>query len=293
MSGQSIDLQSADHVAQVASQLDCNITVVRQLAGGWNNGALLVDVDDVSHVLKLHGQRDLTQLRAIREICELGLANGWPTPKWKALGLLPDGLVWSLQEFIVGSNPHVLTEADARAIVKANERQAGLALHFPASADVLFDRTAVIESMLVHDEWGHLERLSTFSPEALRLVESLRELALPLPRIQNHDLVHGDFNQENILIADGSVAAFIDTDEIGRGSRYFDLVDLFHRSFQKNDPTGAQNFLQKTVVDAIGPKGFAACLATTVVGSMNWMIERMPDRLPSMISRLSVLLAGD
>jgi len=132
--------------------------------------------------------------------------------------------------------------------------------------------------------------MSSFSPTALRLVEVLRERVLPLPDLESHDLVHGDYNQDNILLGSGRVTAFVDTDELGTGTRYFDLVDLFERSYQNNDPPAGYVLLRKTVVDGIGEEGFWACLATTAIGKMNWFREQMPDRLPYRIARLQRLL---
>jgi aminoglycoside phosphotransferase (APT) family kinase protein len=158
---------------------------------------------------------------------------------------------------------------------------------------VLVDRTSVIEGMMVHDRWRNLERLSNFSPAGLRLVEILRQRVLPLPDLQSNDLVHGDCNQDNILIASGRVTSFVDTDELGTGTRYFDLVDLFDHSYQNNNPPAGYELLRKTVVDGIGEEGFWACLATTAIGKMNWYMEEMPDRLPGRIARLLRLLEKD
>jgi hypothetical protein len=273
------------HLAQIEAALGAKISVVRRLAS-WKSGKFLVFVDDEQCVLKLHGHRGLGELEAIRRACEIARKAGWPTPSWKGLGIASEDVVWSLQEFVEGTNLHVLTAAGARAVIAANERQSGLGRTFP-SETVLVDRTSVIEGMMVHDRWENLERLSNFSPAALRLVETLRERVHPLPDLQSHDLVHGDYNQGNILIAPGRVTAFVDTDELGTGTRYFDLVDLFDHSYQNHDPPAGYELLRKTVVDG---KGFWACLATTAIGKMNWFMKRMPDRLPFRIARLHRLL---
>ena len=277
------------HVAPIESALGANIAIVRRLAS-WKNGTFLVSVDDEQCVLKLHVNRGLDELGAIRRACEMAQLAGWPTPSWKGLGIASEDVAWSLQEFVVGANLHVLTEGGARAVIAANERQAGLAKLVPSSGTTLVDRTYVIEGMMVQDQYGNLERLSNFSPAGLRLVEVLRERVLPLPNLQRHDLVHGDYNQDNILLGSGRVTAFVDTDELGTGTRYFDLVDLFERSYQNNDPPAGYVLVRKTVVDGIGEQGFWACLATTAIGKMNWFREKMPDRLPGRIARLQRLL---
>ena len=232
----------------------------------------------------------LDELRAIRQTCEMAQRAGWPTPSWKGLGVASEDVAWSLQEFVEGANLHVVTEGGARAVIAANERQSGLAKLIPSSERILVDRTSVIEGMMVHDQYRNLERLSSFSPAALRLVEVLRERVLPLPDLSSHDLVHGDYNQENILLGSGRVIAFVDTDELGTGTRYFDLVDLFDHSYQNNNPPAGYVLLRKAVVDGIGEEGFWACLATTAIGKMIWFMERTPDRLPYRIARLQRLL---
>jgi hypothetical protein len=198
-------------------------------------------------------------------------------------------VVWSLQEFVDGANLHVLTAAGARTVIAANERQSGLGKLFRSETD-LVDRTSVIEGMMVHDRWRNLERLSDFSPAGHRLVEILRQRVLPLPDLLSNDLVHGDYNQDNILLGSGRVNAFVDTDELGIGTRFFDLVDLFDHSYQNHDPPPGYLLLRKNVVDGIGEEGFWACLATTAIGKMNWFREQMPDRLPYRIARLQRLL---
>ena len=40
------------------------------------------------------------------------------------------------------------------------------------------------------------------------------------------DLVHGDLNPANVLIADGQVVALIDVEAVGRGTRLHDLTTL-------------------------------------------------------------------
>jgi hypothetical protein len=277
-----------DHVDQIELALGVKMSVVRRLAS-WKSGTFLVFVDDEHCVLKLHGHRGLDELEAIRQACEMARKAGWPTPSWKGLGIASEDIVWSLQEFVEGANLDVLTAAGARAVMAANERQSGLGKLFP-SETVLVDRTSVIEGMMVHDRWRNLERLSNFSPAALRLVEVLRDRVIPLPDLESHDLVHGDYNQDNILLGSGRVTAFVDTDELGTGTRYFDLVDLFDHSYQNHDPPPGYQLLRKHVVEGIGEEGFWACLATTTIGKMNWFREQMPDRLPYRIARLQRLL---
>jgi aminoglycoside phosphotransferase len=276
------------HVAHSESALGVQIAVVQRLAS-WKSSTFLVFVNDEQCVLKLHGQRGIDELGAIRQACEWARKTGWPTPSWKGLGIASEDVVWALQEFVEGANLHVLTAAGARAVIAANERQSGLGKLFPLET-VLVDRTTVIEDMMVHDHWRNLERLSSFSPAGLRLVEILRERVLPLPDLPSHDLVHGDYNQDNILLGSGRVTAFVDTDELGTGTRYFDLVDLFDHSYQNNNPPAGYGLLRKTVADGIGEGGFWACLATTAIGKMIWFMERMPDRLPYRIARLQRLL---
>lgn len=276
------------HMAQIASALGVKIAVVRRLAS-WKSNTFLVFVDDEQCVLKLHGHRGLDELEAIRQACEMARKAGWPTPSWKGLGNASEDVVWSLQEFVEGATLHVLTAAGARAVVAANERQSDLGKLLP-SETVLVDRTSVIEGMMVHDRWRNLERLSNFSPAGLRLVEILRQRVLPLPDLLSNDLVHGDYNHDNILLGSGRVTAFVDTDELGTGTRYSDLVDLFDHSYQNHDPPPGCLLLRKSVVEGIGEKGFWACLATTAIGKMNWFREQMPDRLPHRIARLQRLL---
>lgn len=141
--------------------------------------------------------------------------------------------------------------------------------------------------MLSEDRWATLAAVSDFSKCSAELVARLRDVSADKYPLPVDDLVHGDYNQANIVMKNNGVSSFVDTDEIGTGARAFDLTDLYHRSLLSGDPPRGRELLREVVTAQVGVEGFQQCFATTAIGTLRWMIERTPDRVEARIQMLN------
>jgi hypothetical protein len=274
----------------VSESVRAPCSVVRPLSGGWNDGATLISVAGDEAVLKVFGNRTRRQVSAIENGVKRAVENGWPSPSWHAVGEFEER-TWCIQQFARGAPCSTLTVDAATEIVKANTRQAAVLV--PAEdRQFLIDFSTLPRKLLHEDAFGNVARVRAFSKRATLLVDQVlsRASSNDLP---DTDLVHGDYNPPNILFHDGRVSAFVDLNELGYGTRAFDLVDLYRQSLSDPNSADGREVLRQAAVDIVGEAGFFACLGTKIVGSLVWFIERMPERVDvqveQMISHLATL----
>ena len=99
-------------------------------------------------------------------------------------------------------------------------------------------------SLVLFDGWeGWWDAAQSASRNAAELCERLRRLVEPVRhrRLPVRDAVHHDLNVSNVLVADGAIAAVVDWDALGLGSRALDVAALlaeWHR-LRIADPASA------------------------------------------------------
>lgn len=195
-----------------------------RLSGGYQSGAYLItDSGARRAVLKWSKSRDWAPtVLAAAPVVASARAAGWPTPCWLSVGQTAEGYPYQVQDFMVGTTQEAVTHVLLDLALPVIAQQAGL------GRDGMRDWSRYDHDVVFGDHNDNRAAVAQSSPEGARLVDILTRLTQDHEDVvvPSSDLVHGDFNPENILVADGQLTAVIDVEAIGRGSRLHDLATL-------------------------------------------------------------------
>lgn len=271
-------------LSAVNESVDASWQVVRPL-GGSNEGAFLVDrPDGAKAVLKWHsaGSKDLG---GAAHIIDTARRRGWPTPEWYAVGRVPTGQVWLLQEYVTGNRPALLDDDVAGAMLRVLDRQVGLV---PGGTGSWADW---ITSVVLGDE------------------EQLRRRVLPLPggryvvdqvdvvagvcagaRIGRTDLVHGDFSLMNVLETDRGLCV-IDVADLGSGPVAYDLAKTLLVAAVLGNATGPGLARLWAYVQGLDPLEFSLCIGAGALKTAEAVVRHeIHDRAAVHLHRISTVL---
>jgi hypothetical protein len=189
-------------------------TLVGRLPGGYQQGAWLLrdsgssgssdssgGSGDPGREAVLKWSRDSGSSEQARRAAPLiGWARkaGWPTPAWYAVGATPSGYSYHVQERVPGSPARHVTLPVARAALRVIDGQAGL------RPDTAHDWSRYDHRVVFEGEGDFTANLGAFSPAGAEFVGAVRVRTAPFrdTPLPASDLVHGDFNPDNILLAD-------------------------------------------------------------------------------------------
>jgi aminoglycoside phosphotransferase (APT) family kinase protein len=253
----------SDVTLLVNAQHGTRWSLVGRLQGGYLQGAYELRAPDGHRsVLKWH-PRDLTarQLQAAALAVETMRDRGWPTPRWLAHGLLPEGDAYIVEEFVDGVVPNRMASDGLEQLLRANRMQADM---HPATDQ---DWSSYIHRV-VFDGAADLVARMRSRPVTAQLLARLERLtadarALRLPAT---DLVHGDFVLRNMLVAAGLLQV-IDTAHVGKGTRAYDLACLLLETTIEDgwaDSKVDPDRVERECLSIVGPAGLRLC----VVGRM-------------------------
>ncbi|RYU09868.1 phosphotransferase family protein [Nocardioides iriomotensis] len=268
-------------LADVASVIGAEVTLLSRLAGGVNAGGMRVQVAGrADAVLKAepraHPSHMDDMLRAQR-IVEHMRRRGYPTPAWLGVGATPTH-VWHLMDFVDAAPVSPLTPTLVEQLMDIIELQAG-------QASEPYDHSWYAWRVATGHESAVAE-LSSYSDAVLALVERLRlACADASPPREAPDMVHADLNPSNVLVRDGAVVALVDIGNAGSGTRATDLVTLLWHTFQ--DPLdGVRRRLCSRILDLVGWEWAAVLSATQILLQLEWPIrDGRHDAVPEVVQR--------
>ena len=143
--------------------------------------------------------------------------RAYPTPGWLLAGATDAGVGFVIQELGAGL-PGTWSTVPLVELCAVIELQAGLG-------------QAVRESWSSHVEWlardpAGPRRFLGSTPAGRDLIAHFDEVLRGHgpAEVSAHDLVHGDMNTSNVLVADRHVSAVIDIEAIGSGTRAIDYL---------------------------------------------------------------------
>jgi aminoglycoside phosphotransferase (APT) family kinase protein len=258
-----------------------------ELAGGRQDGAhqLIDTVSGRPAVLKRAFAP--SAIAAVQHLRGLG----YPTPEWLAWGTA-EGEQYLVQAFAAGSPPPRLTPASLEQIVRLNRLQAG---GNPAPAQREGGWSEYAANVVYANESGWADQLRSYSPDSAALMRAIdrivaphRDLALP-----NGDIVHGDLNLENILVADDRISAVIDAAFAGYGTRAIDLASLLHFAYVHGEDTALRQRLHDELIAVGGRAVQCVCLAYRSITMAGWAIEHMPPQSVDDFIRAGQQIADD
>jgi hypothetical protein len=193
-------------------------------------------------------------------------ARGYPTPRWLAEGSSGE-FAYCVQEFASGRPASPITAATVGGILRTLDRHEGLAP--PNGRDW---NTEVAEM-------AHLGRNVT--GRYTRLLAVFEGVELPAG-----DLVHGDFNSINILLAGGRVSGIIDVDNLGHGSRVIDYACLLRESYVEGYGPAVTEPILNAGLKVAGPGPLAIAATAAAYFIVGFKQKHEPHRMPEILDRL-------
>ena len=271
----------AEFLADVASVVGAEVTLLSRLPGGVNAGAMRVQLAGRANAVlkaepRAHPNHPDETLRAQR-VVEHMRRRGYPTPAWLGVGATATH-VWHLMDFVDAAPVPELTPSIVEQLMEIIELQAGQASE-------------------PYDHWSYAWRVATgqesavagllgYSSVVSALVERLRLVCadVPPPR-EAPDMVHADLNPSNVLVRDGTVVAVVDIGNAGSGTRATDLTTLQWHTFQ--DPLdGVRRRLWTRILALVGWEGAAVLAATQILLQLEWPIRLGRHHVvPEMVKR--------
>ena len=271
----------AEVLADVASVVGAEVTLLSRLPGGVNAGAMRVQLAGRANAVlkaepRAHPNHLDETLRAQR-VVEHMRRRGYPTPAWLGVGATATH-VWHLMDFVDAAPVPELTPSLVEQLMEIIELQAGQASE-------------------PYDHWSYAWRVATgqesavaglmgYSSVVSALVERLRLVCadVPPPR-EAPDMVHADLNPSNVLVRDGAVVAVVDIGNAGSGTRATDLTTLQWHTFQ--DPLdGVRRRLWTRILALVGWEGAAVLAATQILLMLEVPIRHgRHDVVPGVVKR--------
>lgn len=201
-------------VRELNARTGGNLSVLGVASHGETGGAIYVRWPDGREGVVTPSEASLPDLQDTAEVLALARSRGLPVPRFDVVVPLADGAA-VVQERLPGSVLHP-DVARLDAMVEVNERFAGILAGRP---DI------PVPQLLLRHERGHrsLEQYSDRSRDLLARARRFGDVEM-----RGDDLVHLDFNTENVLFdADGTVTGVVDwAGSYRRGDRRFALVKL-------------------------------------------------------------------
>jgi hypothetical protein len=252
---------------------------VRRLAGGVQSGASEVcDPDGRRAVLKWSTDRSWAeQVVRAGPAVERARAAGWPTPRWLAVGVTPDGHPYQIQEFVDGRPIGRLDAAGVRQLLDLVDGHAGL------DPDPGRNWSEWVTDVVFRGRDGARDAARRVDASAAGLVDRFDGLCAEYRgyRLPAADLVHGDLNPGNVLVAGGRIVGVIDVEAIGSGTRAVDLVGLLRTAYAQEADPATLATLGRAAVAAAGPAGLVLCAAVGFFTLTVFVARRDPAGLPA------------
>ena len=268
----------AEVLADVASVVGAEVTVLSRLPGGLHVGAVRVQLagraDAVLKIVPRAHPGHLDETLRAQRVVEHMRRRGYPTPAWLAVGATATH-VWHLMDFVDAAPAPELTPSLVEQLMDIIELQAG-------QASEPYDHWSYAWRLATGQESGQdlapsLSRavagLSGHSSVVSALVERLRLVCADVPPPpEGPDMVHADLKPDNVLVRDGAVVAVVDIGNAGSGTRATDLTTLQWYTF--SDPLdGARRRLRTRILALVGWEGAAVLAATQILLQLEWLIR--------------------
>lgn len=244
-----------------------------RLSGGYQSGAYLItDPAGRRAVLKWSDSRGWAPtVVAAAPVVASARAAGWPTPAWLAVGTTAAGYPYQVQDFVEGTTQEAITHDWLDLTLPAVAKQAGL------GRDGMRDWSRYDHDVVYGPQNDNRAAVANSGPEGAylndvisRLNRNHEDVTLPAD-----DLVHGDLNPENVLVADGQLAALIDVEAVGRGTRLHDLTTLLLYDWLWGDHA-VQDRLARECRDVAAPGWMEVTLSAGTVDLLAFGVQHWP-----------------
>lgn len=268
-------------IAGVAQELD--LTVVAPCAGGEFGATRVRDGAGRDLVLKV--VHDLAWAELGVDMARRARASGFPAPEYLGVGVAA-GEVYTVQELCAGDIPDELTVELADALLDLLPRKENLAQHGGSWADNL------VAQMLGDAEWPRHDAPRAVAPSIVAELVTLgaRSEGLVLPE---HDVVHGDYHQRNLLVIDGRVSAVFDWEGAHTGDSRFDgfVLAYWSRAVPEFASREVADHVWKRVTADLEPEALALYAGHMALRNLEFYARVRPEAIPWCLGTVEEILA--
>ncbi|MBO0883027.1 MAG: phosphotransferase, partial [Mycobacterium sp.] len=267
---------------------DVDFTLVGKMTGGFQGGAWRVhDSAGRAAVLKWSANQAWgPKVVQAAPVIAAARRAGWPTPAWLLVGQTSRGYPYEIQEHCDRTPAGRVDHALIREVTPILQLQRGL---YP---DTDHDHSRYAYGAVFGDESGLQEQLRNHSTTTAALLDEIVDWTAPYRDVSlpTDDLVHGDFNPDNILRTDETITALVDTDAVGKGTYLSDLATLLCSAALWDSEAGS---IEKLLAIANAGRGeleivVSACLLALVA----FAITHEPAAADTNATRASGLIAA-
>lgn len=266
--------------AAIAAEHGLRYTPRSRFASGLQGGAwLLAGESGDRAVLKWSPAWSHSHLRQLAATVRLLRDAGHPTPSILATGTT-NGAAYFVQAFADGTPSTPLDAERTDLLLDVLERQRDL-------KPLLDNDYRDYVSTVLTDESpdGLRARTVATGPAGRALVERLDSLVTDV-ELPDGDVVHGDFNSCNILLADGAVSGVIDVAAMGRGTRVFDYACLLREAYVEGYGDDVARRIHAAAEAVAGPAVLARCAAAAALFIVPFKRTHQPAVLDRTVTRL-------
>jgi hypothetical protein len=283
----------ADRILRISRHL--GLTIDRQLSGGSFGAFLAVTPGGARVVLKVLPHHPvLRHDRVVRAAaCAETVRNaGGPVPRHLDVGTW-HGDVFTVQEFVAGEVPAVLTLAVARELTECWRLQLDAAAEQDGgwASEVTTALVSGTEEVFV----DHAVLRQAADPRVRALLDAAVEVGRGIRPgvLRGGDVMHGDFHHRNILVRDGRLVAVLDWENARVGDARFDLAALTQIIPPEEAEPAARAFLDDQVARAVPAEIRRVVLALGTLQRLTFAVRSRPDLLEWALARAADLARED
>lgn len=204
-------------------------TLLERYVVGEQGAFAIADVEGNQYVLKWkYGEQHLKRMLEAKAVTDVLLSVGYPASHFHFIGCVLE-CVYSVQMAIPGIPVYPTSIALIPRLLELNKLQAGQALLGQRSW-----HDEVVNTVLFGGDGYCLHAsLQQYSYNTANLLKKLQMLVskYQTEAHRTNDIVHGDFQQANILVHNNQVSGIIDWDAPYAGDRIFDVATLLFYSY--------------------------------------------------------------
>lgn len=253
---------------RINAQHGTAFALVGKYADGETGAFAITDQSEERYVLKLAaGAKNLQWAQGARTVTDRLRSVGYPAPRYLFIGCLPEG-IYSIQSALPGSPLRSVTIALLPRLFALNELQRGR-----ASAGREDWHQEVIKTVLFGGDGYCLHTpMQQYSQVTAELLQKLQELVVAYQDEPHRtgDIVHGDFQQSNILMYEGQISGVIDWDGRYAGDCVFDIATLLFYSY---DVTDVRERLWEYALERASLKLLAFYFAHLILRQVDWSLR--------------------
>jgi aminoglycoside phosphotransferase (APT) family kinase protein len=283
-------------VAFINAQHGTTFRLSERILHGNRNVAGVYNASSARFIVKWSpGAQDLSRLPEAVRLVDRLRSRWYPVPRYVARGLHPGGR-YVVQTALPGAPVTRLNPPQVEQIIALNDIQRDLAsppaASPPTTSPAAEPWPARVTDDVLHGGDGYclLEPMRRHTPMTARLLEIVQELVARHRHVTTPatDVVHFDFQPNNMLGLSGKISGVVDWDAAQAGDRAFDLVTLL---FYAYDQETIRDALWRRVAEITDPAAIGVYVAHLIHRQVDWSIRHHPpSTVDHWLERAQVIL---